>query len=143
MAGGILPDPASGSPLAGRVPGRVAMAAFPIETDPTRVPWVMSAERACAFAHVADIAAAIRTSKIRSLLRALSIGCRSSYNYAWVDHKRETPCKGGVTRQRPLWLPRGPTSMPFLSIGPLPADRQPSLWVVSGVYACLRGTQRI
>src|SRR6266700_3271356 len=103
MAGGILPDPASGSPLAGRMPGRVAMAAFPIETDPTRVPWVMSAERACAFAHVADIAAAIRTSKIRSLLLALSIGCRSLTTRGPTKYAR--PCaRGGVTRQRPSWL---------------------------------------
>jgi len=63
----------------------VAIAALPVDTDPTRVPRVLSAERACAFAHVADIAAAIRTSKIRSLLRALSIGYRSSHYYAWAD----------------------------------------------------------
>src|SRR6266571_7926292 len=114
MAGGILPDPASGSPLAGRMPGRVAIAALPVDTDPTRVPRVLSAERACAFAHVADIAAAIRTSKIRSLLRALSIGCRSLPQLRVGRLNTRDPVHGRSDPAKAFVAPRGPASTPLL-----------------------------
>ena len=101
--GGVLDAPTSGSPLAGRTPGR----------DPTvtltpgyeRTQRVPSRERAWAGAQAAAEATASRTSVTRSLLLDLSMGYRSLHD--WWSAKNETLLPGGETRQRDSILNEG------------------------------------